>query len=145
MFRLHHTRVLPTLWDVKRKVRMPCLQKPDVLLMRSPRMAIRVSITTTGCGTILVPGQRCSTICTRKTTMAAGHGQPAGASGSAPERNGAAYPQRDVSAPWCKTVIAIAIFMSRERISHLPAPVCAERRVGRMGDLAGCQQTCCPQ
>lgn len=34
--------------------------------------------------------------------MAAGHGQPAGASGSTSEGNGAAYPQRDVSAPWCK-------------------------------------------
>lgn len=53
------------------------------------------------------------------------HGQPAGASGSTSEGNGAAYPQRDVSAPWCKTVIAIAIFMSREtNIPSTSASLC---------------------
>lgn len=34
-------------------------------------------------------------------------------------------PQRDVSAPWCKTVIAIAIFMSREtNIPSTSASLC---------------------
>ncbi|MGU0056878.1 hypothetical protein ACVXG7_20605 [Enterobacter hormaechei] len=45
-------------------------------------------------------------------------------------RNGAAYPQRDVLCPVVQKRLSLSPYLSAgKRISHLPAPVCAERRV----------------